>query len=166
MTTKLSRKLIGLAFYRVDNHKGFERHTFDGIYNNPKLIVRMLLSLKVEEEEYRIYYFPEDADILQEDYNDEVLDGGWWMVPLYETEKQPKNAYAVVEYADNGFGKVSYTETMDEAMAIFNARRDEYAKCVVETNQESRVPLSLFGLDDDRMGRHVEIIYVEGKTDE
>ena len=161
---QLSRKLIGLAFYKVDNHKGFERHTFDEIYNNPKLIVRMLLSLK--DEDWRIYRFPEDADILQEDYNDEVLDGGWWMVPLYETEKQPKNAYAVVEYADNGFGKVTYKETMDEAMAIFNARRDEYAKCVVETNQESRVPLSLFGLDDDRMGRHVEIIYVEGKTDE
>jgi hypothetical protein len=161
---QLSRKLIGLAFYHVDNHKGFERHTFDEIYNNPKLIVRMLLSLK--DEDCHIYYFPEDADILQEDYNDEVLDGGWWMVPLYETEKQPKNAYAVVEYADNGFGKVTYKETMDEAMAIFNARRDEYAKCVVETNQESRVPLSLYGFDDDRVGRHVEIIYVEGKTNE
>jgi len=161
---KLSRKLIGLAFYRVDNHKGFERHTFDGIYNNPKLIVRMLLSLK--DEESHIYYFPEDADIMQEDYNDEVLDGGWWMVPLYETEKQPESTHAVVEYADNGFGKVAYTDTMDDAMAIFNARRDEYAKCEVKTNQESRVPLSLFGLGEDRIGRHVEIIFVEGKTDE
>ena len=161
---KLSRKLIGLAFYRVDNHKGFERHTFDDIYNNPKLIVRMLLSLN--DGEYHIYYFPEDADILQEDYNDEVLDGGWWMVPLYETEKKPKSTYAVVEYTDDGEGKVTYTDTMDEAMAIFNARRDEYAKCEVKTNQESRVPLSLFGLDDDRMGRHVEIIFVEGKANE
>jgi hypothetical protein len=163
---KLSRKLIGLAFYRVDNHKGLGRQSFDEIWDNPKLIVRMLLSLKVEEEEYRIYYFPEDADILQEDYNDEVLDGGWWMVPLYETEKQPKNTHAVVEYADNGFGKVTYKESMDEAMAIFNARRDEYAKCEVKANQESRVPLSLYGLDDDGIGRHVEIIFVEGKTNE
>jgi hypothetical protein len=136
---KLSRKLIGLAFYHVDNYKGFERHTFDGIYNNPKLIVRMLLSLN--DEECHIYYFPEDADILQEDYNDEVLDGGWWMVPLYETEKQPKNAYAVVEYTDDCDGKVTYKETMDEAMAIFNARRDKYSDCEVETDQESRVPL-------------------------
>lgn len=161
---KLSRKLIGLAFYNADNHKGFDRHTFDDIWNNPKLIVRMLLSLN--DGEYHIYYFPEDADILQEDYNDEVLDGGWWMTPLYETEKQPKNTYAVVEYTDDGEGKVTYTDTMDDAMAIFNARRDEYAKCEVKTNQESRVPLSLFGLDDDRMGRHVEIIFVEGKANE
>lgn len=160
---KLSRKLTGLAFYRADNHKGFERNTFDGIYNNPKLIMRMLLSLK--DEEFRIYGLPEDADILQEDYNDEVLDGGWWMVPLYETEKQPKNNYAVVEYADIGSGKVTYTDTMDDAMAIFNARRDEYAKCEVKTNQESRVHLSLFGLDENRIGRHVEIIFIEGKTD-
>lgn len=160
---KLSRKLIGLAFYKADNHKGFGRHTFDEIYNNPKLIVRMLLSL--DDEECHIYYLPEDADILQDDYADEVLDGGWWLVPLYETEKQPKNTYAVVEYTDNGWGKVTYKETMDEAMVIFNARRDEYAKCEVKT-QESRVPLSLFGLDDDRIGRHVEIIFVEGKTNE
>lgn len=161
---QLSRKLIGLAFYKVDNHKGFERHTFDEIYNNPKLIVRMLLSLN--DEDWRIYRFPEDADILQEDSADELLDGGWWMVPLYETEKQPKNTHAVVEYADDGLGKVTYKETMDEAMAIFNARRDEYAKCEVKTNQESMVPLSLYGFDDGRIGRHVEIIYVEGKTNE
>jgi hypothetical protein len=161
---KLSRKLIGLAFYNADNHKGFDRHTFDDIWNNPKLIVRMLFSLN--DGEYHIYYFPEDADILQDDYGNEVLDGGWWMVPLYETEKQPKNAYAVVEYSDNGCGKVTYKETMVGAMAIFDARRDEYAKCEVKTNQESRVPISLYGLDEDRIGRHVEIIFVEGKTNE
>lgn len=162
---KLSRKLTGLAFYSVDNNKGFERHTFDEIWDNPKLIVRMLLSLN--DEECHIYYFPEDADILQDDYNGELLDGGWWMVPLYETEKQPKNTHAVVEYDENGRGcKVTYKETMDEAMAIFNARRDEYAKCEVKANQESRVPLSLYGLDDDGIGRHVEIIFVEGKTNE
>lgn len=161
---KLSRKLIGLAFYNADNHKGFDRHTFDDIYNNPKLIVRMLLSLN--DGEYHIYYFPEDADILQDDYDNEVLDGGWWMVPLYETEKQPKNTHAVVEYSEYGGGRVTYKETMVGAMAIFDARRDEYAKCEVKTNQESRVPISLYGLDEDRIGRHVEIIFVEGKTNE
>jgi hypothetical protein len=89
------------------------------------------------------------------------------MLPLYETEKQPKNTYAVVEYTGNRFlgCRTTYKETMDEAMVIFNARRDEYAKCEVKT-QESRVPLSLFGLDDDRIGRHVDIIFVEGKTNE
>jgi hypothetical protein len=162
---QLSRKLIGLAFYKTDNHKDFDCNTFDDIYNNPKLIVRMLQSL--DDEEYHTYYFPEDADILQDDYNNEVLDcGGWWMVPLYETEKHPKKTYAVVEYTDKGFGRVTYKDTMDEAMAIFNARRDEYAKCEVETNQESRVPLSLYGLDENRKVRHVEIIFVEGKEDE
>ena len=153
-----------MAFYSVDNHKGFERHTFDYIISNPKLIMRMLLSLN--DEEFHIYYFPEDADMFQEDYNDEMLDGGWWTVPLYETERQPKNTYAVVEYKDNREGKVFYADTMDEAMGVFNARRDKYANCEVKTNQESRVPLSLFGIDEYGMGRHVEIIYVEGKADE
>lgn len=164
MATKLLKGLIGLAFYRAGNHKGFDRNTFDKIWDNPKLIMRMLFSLK--DDEGRIYTLPEDADFLQEDYNEGDLDGGWLMVPLYETEKKPKNTYAVVEYADNGWGNVTYKETMDDAMAIFNARRDEYAKCVVTANQESRVALSLFGLDEDRVGRHVEIIFVEGKKDE
>lgn len=78
-----------LAFYKVDNSLGYERHTFDSLYDEPSKIREMLD--KLPDEECRIYdlntntfrsgMFLDLSDLI-EDYNDEELDGGWWSVLL------------------------------------------------------------------------------------
>lgn len=78
-----------LAFYKVDNSLGYERHTFDDIYDDPCRIQEMLF--KLPNDECRIYdlntnlkragMFLDLSDLI-EDYNDEELDGGWWSVLL------------------------------------------------------------------------------------
>lgn len=78
-----------LAFYSVDNSLGYERHTFDGLYDKPTKISKMLA--KLPEDERKVYdlnanthrtgLFPDLSDLI-EDYNDEELDGGWWSVLL------------------------------------------------------------------------------------
>lgn len=76
-----------LAFYKVENSKNFERHTFDNIYDKREEILRMLNQLK--EDEWRAYDMnrrewngsPNALDF-EEDYNDEFLDGGWWCIAI------------------------------------------------------------------------------------
>ena len=81
-----------LAFYRVDNSCGFHRHSFDDIYDKPQEILETLSQL--EDDELRIYDTsvygygkvqpaPNLADF-EDDYNDEILDGGWWCVVIRE----------------------------------------------------------------------------------
>ena len=69
-----------LAFYKVDNSKNYERHTFDMWYDRPQVIKEMLYELS--DDELRMYNMDNmyDVDFFQEDYNDEYLDGGWWCV--------------------------------------------------------------------------------------
>jgi hypothetical protein len=69
-----------LAFYEVGNSLGYERHTFDEMYDNPKKIKEMLS--KLPDNERKMYDLKDDSDasIFQDDYNDEELDGGWWCV--------------------------------------------------------------------------------------
>jgi len=71
-----------LAFYKVDNSKNYERHTFDMWYDRPDVIKKMLSELS--DEELRMYDMDNkfDYDYLQEDYNDEILDDGWWCVVI------------------------------------------------------------------------------------
>ena len=71
-----------LAFYKVDNSKKYERHTFDMWCDRPDVIKEMLSELK--DEELRMYNMDNmyDVDFFQEDYNDEELDGGWWCVVI------------------------------------------------------------------------------------
>ena len=71
-----------LAFYKVDNSKNYERHTFDMWYDRPQVIKEMLSELK--DDEFHCYDMDNDVDrsIFQDDYNDEVLDGGWWCVVI------------------------------------------------------------------------------------
>lgn len=71
-----------LAFYKVGNSKDYERHTFDMWCDRPQVIKEMLSELK--DEELRMYNMGNmhDADLFQEDYNDEELDGGWWCVVI------------------------------------------------------------------------------------
>ena len=65
-----------IVFFRVDNSKDYDRYTFDD--NSEEEVLDKLSLLK--EEEYRVYDMNtfEDAFGFQEDYNDEILDGGWW----------------------------------------------------------------------------------------
>ena len=71
-----------LAFYKVDNSKKYERHTFDMWCDRPQVIKEMLSELS--DDELRIYDLDNkfDSDYLQDDYNDEILDGGWWCVVI------------------------------------------------------------------------------------
>jgi len=73
-----------LIFYAVDNSLGFDRHTFDGIDDKEK-IIRKIRALP--DEERHIYALTTDHDArylnideFVEDYNDEILDGGWWVM--------------------------------------------------------------------------------------
>ena len=86
-------KKIAIAFYRVDNSLDYDRYTFDDVYDKPDEIMRMLRLLP--EEEWRYYDMSKatghdmvmDAADLMNDYNDEVLDGGWWSVLIIEKVK-------------------------------------------------------------------------------
>lgn len=69
-----------LAFYKVNNSCGYERHTFDMWYDRPQEIRDMLA--KLGDEELKIYDMDYDIDFFQDDYNDEKLDGGWWCVAI------------------------------------------------------------------------------------
>lgn len=71
-----------LAFYKVGNSKGYERHTFDMWCDRPQVIKEMLFELK--DDELHCYDMDNNVDrsIFEDDYNDEVLDGGWWCVVI------------------------------------------------------------------------------------
>lgn len=72
------------VFYPVNNNKGYDRHTFDN-YTDDKIIAEMLREvdgLKV----YNLDCTNRAKEVclydLVEDYNDEELDGGYWMIIL------------------------------------------------------------------------------------
>lgn len=72
------------VFYPVNNNKGYDRHTFD-YYTDDKIIAEMLRevdNLKV----YNLDCTNRSKEVclydLVEDYNDEELDGGYWMIVL------------------------------------------------------------------------------------
>lgn len=72
------------VFYPVNNNKGYDRHTFDN-YTDDKIIAEMLRevdNLKV----YNLDCTNRSKEVclydLVEDYNDEELDGGYWMIVL------------------------------------------------------------------------------------
>lgn len=75
-----------IAFYAVNNRLNYGRHEFDNIYDNPEEILERLS--KLGDEELRIYDMSRILDIydFQEDYNDEMLDGGWWCVVIGDTK--------------------------------------------------------------------------------
>lgn len=71
-----------LAFYKVDNSKNYERHTFNMWCDRPQVIKEMLSELS--DEELKMYDMDDkyDVDLFREDYNEEELDGGWWCVVI------------------------------------------------------------------------------------
>lgn len=87
-----------IAFYKVDNSQGYERHTFDDIYDQPEKIKEMLS--KLSGEELKMYDTnnygwgavpsPNLADFV-EDFNDQELDSefgdSWWCVVIQEKKE-------------------------------------------------------------------------------
>lgn len=71
-----------LAFYKVDNSKGYERNTFDMLCDRPEVIREMLSRLS--DEELSMYDMNDKYDVrdFEEDYNNEVIDGNWWCVVI------------------------------------------------------------------------------------
>lgn len=75
-----------LAFYKVDNSKQYDRHTFDNIYDKQEKILEMLR--KLGDDEWISYDMSTksssskslNASDFENDYNDEYLDGGWWCI--------------------------------------------------------------------------------------
>lgn len=69
-----------LAFYRVDNSKDYDRHTFD----NMSVDEAFSLLNELSDDEFRVYDLDHSLDALdlENDYNDEILDGGWWVAVL------------------------------------------------------------------------------------
>lgn len=64
-------------FYPVDNNMGYDRHEFDS-YTDSKTIAEMLSKV----DGLKVYNLESDLYDLMEDYNDEELDGGYWMIVL------------------------------------------------------------------------------------
>lgn len=69
-----------LAFYKVDNSKGYDYLTFVG---KEKEEVKEMLS-QLGDEELSMYDMNNEYDrkYFQYDYNEDKLDGGWWCVVL------------------------------------------------------------------------------------
>ena len=72
------------VFYPVNNNKGYDRHTFDN-YTDDKIVAEMLR----EVDNLKVYNLDSTNRAkevclydLVEDYNDEELDGGYWMMVL------------------------------------------------------------------------------------
>lgn len=76
-----------IAFYKVFNSKDFDRNTFNLVCDNRVEILRLLNQLK--DDEWRTYDMnhynskgsPNALDF-EQDYNDEILDGGWWCIVI------------------------------------------------------------------------------------
>ena len=71
------------VFYKVDNSKGYDRHTFDDM--DVDEVFQKLNELS--DDEFRTYDLDHSFDALdlENDYNDEILDGGWWLTVFFLT---------------------------------------------------------------------------------
>ena len=112
-----------LGFYKVDNSLGYERHTFDYLYDDPQKIEEMLQPLLNDDNEAAIVNV-EDVDSLDyfaDEYNDEVYDNGYWCVLIRDYGKdieercKDKKVYvvSVCEYNHQDNYMDCYTEVYD-----------------------------------------------------
>jgi len=81
-----------LAFWKVGDFD-FERHTFDDclheeafrkLWESRNLIDARFYDVEsfTLDDAYGLHNYMGNADDLEEDYNDEILDGGYWMKAL------------------------------------------------------------------------------------
>lgn len=73
-----------LAFYKVENSLGLERHSFDCEDKSEKIMETLA---KLPDGECKVYDMDNygwgtNAADFEEDYNDEELDGGWWCIVI------------------------------------------------------------------------------------
>lgn len=73
--------MLYAIFYPVDNNKGYDRHSFD-LYTDDKIISQMLSEVEGVKA-YNLESRNRSKEVglfdLEEDYNNEELDGGYWM---------------------------------------------------------------------------------------
>lgn len=75
-----------LVFYKVDSK--FERHSFDGFDTTNKDEAMQILQQVLQTKNYHIYdlngngKYCNDAYDFEVDYNDTLLDGGYWSIVL------------------------------------------------------------------------------------
>lgn len=90
------RKYLFIVFYAVSNSNGYERHSFDLDESNYETFKKILV---MDSEECRIYCMDNDLQMHQDlrefvyDYNDELLDGGWWCTYLYLSKEEVTRAW-------------------------------------------------------------------------
>lgn len=69
------------VFYPVDNAQGYDRHYFDD-FTDDKVVAEMLREVEGVKV-YNLESTNRSKDVclwdLEEDYNDEELDGGYWL---------------------------------------------------------------------------------------
>ena len=123
-----------LGFYKVDNSLGYGRHTFDNIYDKPEKIEEMLQPL-LDTDEAAIVYLEskESIDIFVDEYNDEIYDGGWFVVLIrdHEDDEPKKTVYVVTyvglsdsEYDANGYSECRVYSDKEAAIEKLKALRD------------------------------------------
>lgn len=102
-----------LAFYPVNNSLDWERHTFDNDTDEEAFKTLWMNRISGYVNFYDMeshfgnrntYDIPGhpfvDADDFETDYNDEELDGGWWVKPLHVPSDAVKRILAESGYYD------------------------------------------------------------------
>ena len=118
-----------LAFYKVGNSLGFDRHSFDDM--SAEQIERHLQPLLNDNNEAAIVNLDdeESVEFFTEEYNDEIYDLGWWCV-LIKTDDKPKMwcvtyvGLSDSEYKANGYSEVALYADKNAAKAKLKAWRD------------------------------------------
>lgn len=118
-----------IAFYKVSNSLGYERHTFDELCDQPEKIEEMLQPL-LDKDEAAIVNLDdyESVELFADEFNDEVYDDGWWCVALRRKSLEDmisKHSYDEIvskvkeEVGEEAFGYVfpSIKKTLEEGPA-------------------------------------------------
>ena len=118
-----------LAFYKVGNSLGFDRHSFDDM--SAEQIELHLQPLLNDDNEAAIVNLDdkESVEFFTEEYNDEIYDLGWWCVLIRDADKPKMWCVTYVglsdsEYKANGYSEVALYATKDAAKAKLKAWRD------------------------------------------
>jgi len=118
-----------LAFYKVGNSLGFDRHSFDDM--SAEQIELHLQPLLNDDNEAAIVNLDdeESVEFFTEEFNDEIYDLGWWCVLIRDADKPKMWCVTYVglsdsEYKANGYSEVALYATKDAARAKLKAWRD------------------------------------------
>lgn len=118
-----------LAFYKVGNSLGFDRHSFDDM--SAEQIEQHLQPLLNDDNEAAIVNLDdeESVEFFTEEFNDEIYDLGWWCVLIRDADKPKMWCVTYVglsdsEYEANGYSEVALYATKDAAKAKLKAWRD------------------------------------------